>query len=292
MSAFIFIMDLYGVIGWPIEHSLSPAMQNAAFEALGIDAKYERIPVRPEDLEDFLLNDTKYKGFNITIPHKVRAREILENRFPYNRSDAFSRLVILSGAVNTVKRVGDKIEYLNTDVSGFSYSIEKDLGFKTSEHKGTNVLILGCGGAARAVMVDLHASSVRRIYAYDIDKNAVESAKRQFSKLSVISQEEIKDKIKECDLLVNATPIGMKEGDPLPIDKKLLRKDLYVYDVVYNRETQLVKDARSLGAKAVTGEGMLVAQGAYSFFIWTEVPAIKVIDVMRKALSSALKDKR
>jgi shikimate dehydrogenase len=281
-------MDKYGVIGWPIEHSLSPAMHNAAFKALGIDAIYEKIQVKPEDLEDFLLNNREYKGFNVTIPYKVRAREILEKRFPYNLSDTYSRTVVLSGAVNTVKRVGDKIEYLNTDVSGFSFSVERDLGFKASEHKGSSVLILGCGGAARAVMTVLQTSSVSIMYAYDIDKDVAKSTKRHFSRLSVISQEEIKDKIKECKLLVNTTPIGMREGGPSPIDKELLRKDLYVYDVIYNRKTQLVKDAKFQGAKAVNGEGMLAAQGAFACSYWTGCKPADVLGVMRKELDKTL----
>ena len=286
-------MDIYGVIGYPIKHSLSPAMQKAAFKKLGIDADYRLFEVRPEELENFLLNRKDVKGFNVTIPHKVRAKEILEKRFPYNISDPYSLTVVLSGAVNTVKRVGDKIEYLNTDVSGFSYSIEKDLGFKTSEHKKSSVLILGCGGAARAVMTDLQASSgVSRIYAYDIDKGTAGAVQKSFSKLMVISQEEIEAKIRESKLLVNTTPVGMKEGDPSPIKKNLLREGLYVYDVVYNRETQLVKDAKSQGSKAVNGEGMLAAQGAFACSCWTGCKPVDVIDVMRKELDNALGKKK
>ncbi|MDP8230679.1 MAG: shikimate dehydrogenase [Candidatus Gorgyraea atricola] len=298
-------MDTYGIIGYPVKHSLSPAMHNAAFKKLGIDAEYRKFEVKPTELEGFLLGnisvkDTdgnpihagQVKGFNITIPHKVKAKEILEKKFPNASSDSD---IALSGAVNTVKRVGDKLEYRNTDVSGFGESLDKDLKFGASERKGSSVFILGCGGVARAIIADLENSHVRKIYVYDIDKNAVDSAENHFSGLSgklefVRQQKEINNKIKDCKLLVNATPIGMEQDDESPIDKKLLHKDLYVYDVVYNRQTQLVKDAFASGAKAVTGEGMLAWQGVLAFFCWIDrcKPVDDVIGVMRQALDNAL----
>ena len=300
-------MDIYGIIGDPVEHSLSPVMHKAAFKKQGIDAEYRKIRVERNQLEDFFNNKpieyTKGKfikieelsGFNITIPHKVKAKEILEKKFP-NASSGSD--VALSGAVNTVKRVGDKLEYTNTDVSGFGGSLDKDLKFVKSEREGSSVFILGCGGAARAIIADLEKSVVHKIYVYDIDKDAVDSAEKHFSrprKIEFISKDEIGDRIKDSKLLVNATPVGMKEGDPSPVDKKLLREarevvneDLYVYDVVYNRETQLVKDAKSVGAQAVIGDGMLAWQGALAFNCWTGKKAADVIGVMRKVLKRKL----
>ena len=310
-------MNIYGIIGYPVGHSLSPEMHNAAFKkpGIGIDAEYRKFEVKPEELEDFLLKDIEIKdtegnpvrskqivGFNITVPHKVRAKEILEKEFPCsNIHDPYFRTVMLTGAVNTVKRVVDKVEYLNTDVSGFMASLNNDLGFKKTI--GKSVLVIGCGGASRAVVAFLSdpGNNINKIYLYDISKEAVDSTQKHLSKvlpdwsrkIEFINEKEIPIKIETCQLLVNATPVGMKEGDPSPIDKKLLRKDLYVYDVVYNRQTQLVKDAKSLEAKAVTGEGMLVWQGALAFFCWIDrcKKAADVIDVMREALDNALKKK-
>jgi len=298
VSVFIVIMDLYGVIGWPIEHSLSPAMHNAAFKALDIEATYEKIPVKPENLEDFLLNKKEYRGFNITVPHKVKAKEILEKGSPCDMNHPYGRAVALSGAVNTVKRVAGRIEYLNTDVSGFGASLEMNLGFKA---KQKNILVIGCGGVSRAIVADLSdpGNHVGKIYLYDINMEAVASMKKHLSgvlhdwgkKIAFIEKNEIAERLEACQLLINATPIGMKEGDPSPIDKKLLRKDLYVYDVVYNRQTQLVKDAKLSGANALTGEGMLVWQGALAFSCWIDgCKAADVIGVMREALDSALKN--
>ncbi len=290
-------MNIYGVIGWPIKHSLSPAMHNAAFKELGIDAEYKLFEVRPEELEDFILKRKDVAGFNITVPHKVKAKEILVKNFPFDSPDIRRQYVDLCGAVNTVKREKNKLLYINTDVSGFLTSLKEDLKF---DYADKNALVIGCGGAGRAIIAGLGYGDVmsRKIYVYDNSNKAVEAARSFFTsfmqgaeKIEFISEERISEVIKNCQLLVNASPIGMKEGDLPPIDKKLLHKDLYVYDVVYNIETQLVKDARFLLGKehAVGGLGMLLYQGAHAFEFWTGQKA--PTDTMRKALSSAINSK-
>jgi len=271
-------MDIYGIIGYPIKHSLSPAMHNAAFKALGIAAEYKKFEVRPEGLEDFLLNMQDVKGFNITVPHKVRAREILEK----NKSAEGEHYVNLCGAINTVKRDKDKLRYTNTDVLGFLTSLKEDLKF---DHTDKDIILLGCGGAGRAVIAALVEGS-RHIYAYDESAVAMQSAKKafvHFKSIEFISKEKISAATRDSQLLVNATPIGMKEEDGLPVDKDVLHKDLFVYDVVYNRETDLVKAART---RAVGGIGMLLYQGAHAFEFWTDKKA--PIDTMHKALNRNL----
>lgn len=283
-------MDIYGVIGWPVKHSLSPAMHNAAFKGLGIDAEYRKFEVRPEELEDFLLNKKEVVGFNITVPHKVEARKILETKFSSDQTKEVLYYVQISGAINTVKREGDKIFYLNTDVYGFRGALAEDLKF---EPRDKNVFLIGCGGAGRAVVAGLiwegGGASANKIYVYENTDKALESAKRHFSKFSVtkeklefISSKEISSVINKCQLLVNATPVGMREGDPSVIDKKLLHKDLYVYDVVYNRETELIKYAKSLHLRAVGGLSMLLYQGMRAFEFWTG--ELAPMEVMKQAL--------
>lgn len=256
-------VDTYGIIGWPVKHSLSPAMHNAAFKKLGIDAEYRKFEVKPADLEDFLLNRKDVLGFNVTVPHKVRAKEILDR--------VVDEKIACVDAINTVKREGSKIKYANTDVAGFLTSLREDLKF---DHKDKNVLLIGCGGAGRAIIAGL-SKSAKKIYAYDSNPDAIKSS----GILQCISAKEIPEIIKDCQLLVNATPIGMKKGDSSPIDKELLHKNLFVYDVVYNRETELVKAAKG---PAVGGLGMLLYQGVHAFEFWTGKRA--PIDVMRKAL--------
>ena len=301
---------IYGLIGYPVRHSLSPLMHNAAFKKLGIDAEYRLFEVRPEELENFLLKDVpvndsegkrfssqEIKGFNITIPHKVRAREIL---WPIDGSGLIKNItvrqeyyVFLSGAINTVKRDLIKLYYYNTDAEGFMKSIEEDLALNTN---GKNVLVFGCGGAGRAVIAGLtwKNTGIKKIYIYDTSKEVIESAKKHFSrfdfvkdKLEFISLEQVPEKIKEVNLLVNASPVGMKEGDSSVVDSSLLHKGLYVYDVVYNRKTQLIKDVEQLGLLAVGGSGMLLYQGVAAFELWTGKKA--PVEVMREALEKGLR---
>jgi len=286
-------MNIYGVIGWPIKHSLSPAMHNAAFKELGIDAEYRLFEVPPEKLEDFIFNKKDVSGFNITIPHKIRAREVLKNKFKVVNNLSYLYYDKMSGAVNTVKRNGDDIEYCNTDPAGFRHSLENDLKFKT---KDKNVLIIGCGGVSRAIVADLGypGHHIKKIYLYDINKEAVESAKRQYSNLKnkikfIYNTKEMLELKDEFALLVNASPVGMEERDErLAAPKELLRKELYVFDLVYNRKTRLFKEASALGCHVADGSGMLAAQGAFSFSLWTGVPAVKVLETMRSALNKAL----
>ncbi|MFA7676877.1 MAG: shikimate dehydrogenase [Candidatus Omnitrophota bacterium] len=279
---------IYGLIGFPVKHSLSPAMHNAAFGHCRIPAEYRLLETSPEALEDFLLNNKELAGFNITIPHKVKACEILEKNFPFNRSTKATQedlyYVKLSGAVNTVKRNVEGVDYYNTDARGFLRSLEEDLRFNP---KDKSVFLVGCGGAGRAVLAALSWKNlgVKKIYIYDLSQKAIDSLKKHFltlpkewrsileQKIEVISNDQVAEKIKFCQLLVNTSPVGMKEGGSLPIDKNLLHKDLFVYDVVYNRETELIKEARSRGLSATGGLGMLLYQGAIAWEIWTGMRA-------------------
>ncbi len=297
--------DIYGLIGYPVKHSLSPLMHNAAFNTLEINAEYRLFEVEPAKLEAFLLDnikvlDTQGKefcsqdiiGFNITIPHKIKAKEILETRFPVSQPEQIFPYVKWSGAVNTVKRKADgTVDYKNTDVTGFSKSLSEDLKFNP---KDKNILLIGCGGAGRAVVAGLiwEAAHPKKIYIYEPNSEAETSARKHFQQFSVLSEktkfilkEQIAEIIKECQLLVNASPVGMRGEDISVIDKDWLHRDLYVYDVVYNRdqETRLIRDAKSKGLRTVNGLSMLLHQGADAFQLWTgwEAP----VEIMRKALN-------
>jgi shikimate dehydrogenase len=297
-------IKIYGLIGFPVKHSLSAAMHNAAFAALKIKAEYRLFELAPRDLDGFLkggikVRDTQgeefdaadVKGFNITIPHKVRAWEILRKPEANITGIEKEHYVFLSGAINTVKRMKGERIYQNTDAPGFVRSLKEDLGFGCRDR---SVLIMGCGGAGRAVIAGLtwKDAGIKRIYVYDINSDAVVLAKRhleQFDfvkdKLEFISAGEIPGKIKECQLLVNASPAGMEEGDGSAVDKSLLHGGLSVYDLVYNRETQLLQDAKACQLPCANGLGMLLYQGAAAFKLWTgkEAP----LSAMRRALGSA-----
>lgn len=278
--------EIYGIIGHPIEHSLSPAMQNAAFKALGIDAEYRLFDVKPEELESFLddLEKNGISGLNVTIPHKIKAKEYIDKKGLLDENA--KRL----GAINTVKVEDGKSKGYNTDGPGFYRSLTLDLGF---EPEGKEILVLGAGGAARAVVMYL-GNGPKKINVTDIDEKKCEDLKTHFKRyydekrLDIVNKEYLKSIVEKIGLLINATPIGMNDSDPSPIDKSLLRPGLYVYDLVYNQPmTRLVKDARRAKAHAATGLGMLLFQGALAFEIWTAKSA--PVAIMRKALKDALK---
>ncbi|MFH0764426.1 MAG: shikimate dehydrogenase [Candidatus Omnitrophota bacterium] len=277
----------YGIIGHPVGHSLSPAMQNAAFRACGIEAEYELFDVAPADLEDFLRNlkSKKVSGANVTIPHKIKVKEHLDRN---GALDANARRL---GAVNTIKAAEDgSFCGYNTDGPGFYRSLVEDLGFEPEDR---TVFVLGSGGAACAIVMYL-GNGPRKIFISDVDKEKAEALAKHYKeyydekKIVIVKDSEFKDSLKNSDLLINATPVGMKEPDPSPVDKALLRPGLRVYDLVYNRPvTQLLKEANSMKLHAVTGLGMLLYQGAIAFEVWTGRKA--PIDVMKKALREALK---
>jgi len=307
---------IYGLIGYPVKHSLSALMHNAAFAALGINAEYRLFEIEPSKLEGFLRGgaddkflDTQRKefyskdivGFNITIPHKVPAFFLVAGKVVRQGMDYSA---MMTGAVNTVKRDGEKLVYYNTDVKGFTDSLSKDLKFNLDNK---TALVFGCGGAGRAVIAGLLPQDgfrVEKIYIYDANREAMSAVKKQFSspifedKIGIVipleDEKKIPEKFSELDLLINTSPVGMKEGDPSIIDKKLLEGNdkLYVYDVVYNRETQLVKDAGETKRPVKSGKGMLLYQGFAAFNIWfpnlREEEKEIALEAMRKALDAEL----
>lgn len=278
--------QIYGIIGHPIGHSLSPAMQNAAFKAVGIDAEYRLFDIGQEELENFLDDAVKNKisGLNVTIPHKIKTGDYIEKKGSLD--DNAKRL----GAVNTIKVIDGILHGYNTDGPGFYRSLVEDLHF---EPEGRRVLVLGAGGAAQAIIMYL-GDGPRKIYVTDIDEGRCRSLKDHYKtyydekKLEIVKSEALREILKDAELLINATPVGMKEEDPSPIDKALLRPGLYVYDLVYNRPvTKLGRDAMAVRAHSLTGLGMLLYQGAIAFEIWTAKKA--PIDIMRKALKEGLR---
>ncbi len=275
-------MDIYGVIGWPIKHSLSPAMHNAAFKELGINAEYKLFEVKPEDLKDFILNRKDAAGFNVTVPHKEKCMALLDSIDPLARS---------IGAVNTIVIRDRKLAGYNTDSYGFITAIKEDLGF---EIKGKSVFVLGSGGASRAVSFSLAAGGAKDITLTDLFLDKVKSLAENIKKLypacdvNIAEPKKIytEEDVSGADLLVNATPIGLKKDDPFLFDISVFRKGLAVYDLVYNPEkTRLVETAKNSGLKASGGLGMLLHQGARSFELWTGRKA--PVSVMKKALKQA-----
>ncbi len=253
-------------------------MHNAAFKALGIDAEYLKFEKSPEEIPGFLhsLSAEHIKGINVTVPHKERV-------IPHLASITDEARLI--GAVNTIKVSRDGLVGFNTDGMGFIRHLKEDLKFDPS---GKTAVILGAGGAAKAVSVYLAKEGAQKISLFDIDREKREALaghlQKNFKRLEVESVSSAGSlDLADAGLLINATPIGMKVSDPPVIDERLLSGDLLVYDLIYNpKETRLLEAARKKGAAASNGLGMLLYQGMASFEIWTGKKAPR--EVMWKAL--------
>lgn len=276
---------IIGIIGWPVTHSLSPVMHNAAFEYLGLDFCYVPFEVKEGDLDAALrgIPALNIAGLNVTIPHK-------ESVLPY--LSEISREAMMIGAVNTIKVVDDRLIGYNTDGIGFTASL-KEVGHPVKDH---SLLILGGGGAAKAVAFQSAAEGAKGIFITERIINKAMVLKDQIEKyfpsikIKVIGTEynELKGIINRVDIVVNATPIGLKKGDPSPIPEELLHRRLFICDLIYNPpETALMGYAKEAGCQCINGTGMLLHQGGASFKLWTGVDP--PLDVMRRALEEALK---
>ncbi|MDD5131683.1 MAG: shikimate dehydrogenase [bacterium] len=269
-----------GIFGYPIEHSLSPLMHNAAFKELGLDYVYVAVKVAPEDLAAAIkaIRALDLAGVNITFPHKEAVIPLLDDLSPEAKS---------IGAVNTIVHCGGRLIGDNTDGKGFIRSLAEDNKIKL---KGKKVVLVGAGGAGRSIGVSLLKNNIQALYLHDIaehKRNSLAVDLRSISpanKVKTIGQAELPQAIKEADILINATPIGMRSTDPSVVDPILLTKKLFIYDIIYNCETALLKAAKRKKIKCANGMGMLVNQGAISFELWTGKKA--PIAVMRKALSA------
>jgi len=270
-------MKLFGVLGDPVSHSLSPAMHNAAFKALGMDCEYHAFRVSPETLRDaihgaFALG---FGGLNLTIPLKEKALEIVKP----------TELAKHIGAVNTVD-FKNGISGHNTDGLGAMKALEGG-GVRI---KGKNVLLLGAGGAARAIAFTLAAEGAIVTIANRTPERAISLAKEVGSagKISGCGLDDLNDLIKNSDILINSSAIGMslKVTETL-VTSDLMHRDLVVFDIVYNPlNTRLLQEARKAGAKTIDGVMMLVYQGAEAFKIWTgKTPPV---DLMEKAVRARL----
>ncbi|MDP2939230.1 MAG: shikimate dehydrogenase [Candidatus Omnitrophota bacterium] len=272
---------IYGLLGFPAKHSLSAIMHNAAFKALKINAEYKLFEVESNDFVDFLnsLEEQNIFGLNITIPYKERIMDFVSLSFEANY---LKRI----GAVNTIVNKEGIWRGFNTDIPGFEKHLKENF-----EPAGKNVAVLGAGGAARAVCYVLAKSNAERIAIFDIDKVKAQIVSNMIKSLfdfNIFPLEKIEElDLRNKDLLVNATPLGLNENDPFPIKEEWLHKDLFVYDLIYNPpETQLLAIAKKIGAKTSNGLGMLLYQGMLSFEIWTGKPAPR--EAMEGALLEAL----
>jgi shikimate dehydrogenase len=269
------------LIGHPVAHSLSGAMQQAAFDHLGVDARYELWDRAPIDLADAIaeLRTDDFLGANVTIPHKERVVPMM---------DRLTDEAHATGAVNTLTREGRKLVGHNTDVAGFKIALDKLVG---RQKMPRHAVVLGAGGGARAVVYGLIREGFQRVIVFNRHLHRAEGLVKHFGRSaahmelrampwheSIIEAELAKTKV-----LINATSIGLIAGES-PVPGDVLPPELLVLDLIYAR-TQLLRDAESAGCTVSDGETMLLHQGAASFSLWTGQPA--PLEVMQAALADA-----
>ena len=279
---------IFGLLGFPVEHTLSPAMHNAAFKAMGLDMCYLPFKVSPQDLLHAVraVRALNLTGVNITVPHKEKVISLL---------DEVDKEALFIGAVNTIVNKDGKLTGYNTDGRGFMQSLS-EAGIQV---RGKKILIIGAGGASRAISYYL-SEKAGKLFLFDIDKKKAEKLIRDLRKIrknvfpfkfqpSTLpagrQASTFKSEFRKLDIIINASPLGLKKGDPLPVNLKNLQKKHIVCDLIY-RKTLLIDRASTKGCKVLNGLGMLLWQGVFAFELWTgQKPPV---EVMRKALKSGL----
>ena len=273
--------NIVGLIGHPVEHSFSPPMHNAAFEALGMDYAYVAFDVDPLNLKSAIdgAKSLNIKGFNVTIPHKIEVMKHL---------DEIDEVAALIGAVNTID-FKDMKGY-NTDGIGAVKAIEE-----VTSIKNKNVVIAGAGGASRAISFYIAKYGADSLTILNRNVEKADNLAKDVSNSNLInevksdSMSEINSHVTDADILIDTTPVGMHpnvDDEPIVLADNM-HDDLVVFDAVYNpNDTVLIKEAVKAGAKPVYGIKMLLYQGAESFRIWTGCDA--PVDVMEDALIKTL----
>ncbi len=267
-----------GVIGDPIEHTLSPIIHNAAFNALNLDYAFLAFKVKLNAVENAVngMRALNLRGLNVTMPHKSTVLKYLD------RTDLSAQII---NSVNTILNKDSKLFGFNTDGVGALKALREN----GVEPKGRKVLLLGAGGAARAIAYTM-AKEADELAVLNRTVKQAQGLARLLEKTAnkkivagSLSPKEIQQNLQDSDILINATSIGMKpKADESLVNPKLLRPDLSVMDIVYNPlETKLVNEAKAAGAKVVSGVEMLIYQGAASFELWTGKSA--PVEVMRQA---------
>ncbi|MEE8167725.1 MAG: shikimate dehydrogenase [Candidatus Hydrothermarchaeales archaeon] len=276
---------LFCVIGDPIEHSMSPVMHNTAFEHMNLNCAYTAFRVRKEGLEDAIrgMKALGITGANVTIPHKVEVMKHL---------DELSEEARIIGAVNTIK-IGEKLEGYNTDGMGALRALRSG----GADPKGKSVLMIGSGGAARAIAVTLGLKGgPSSITILGVEKDELNKLAGDVSKGTevraegrIMTDETLREELEKADLLIHCTPVGMHpKVDNTLVTADLFHEDLKVMDIVYNPlETRLLREAKKAGVKTtISGIDMFVNQGAESLRIWLGIDP--PVEVMKRVVASEL----
>lgn len=256
---------VYGVIGHPIAQSKSPLIHNDAFQTLNIDAVYLAFDVDPDDLKRAVLGmrALKIAGFNVTVPHKIKIMEYLDE------IDEEARMI---GAVNTVVNKDGTLIGYNTDGRGYVESLIEETGETLADK---HVLVIGAGGAARGIVTALLRRGIKKLTITNRTEEKalplIEIAASLQTAAEVIKRKDAEKRLEEYDIIINTTSVGMSpDTNVSPLSLEALPLGKIVSDLIYNPlETKFLKEARLKGAKTVNGVGMFVNQAALAFEYWT-----------------------
>jgi shikimate dehydrogenase len=269
---------VYGVIGWPVAHSLSPAMQQAAFDACGLPARYLKIAITPDELPAAVetMRNLPFAGWNCTIPHKNQLFCLMDG------CDESSRTI---SGVNTVLNTNGKLTGHSTDGRGWSRAIREDFEV---DIRGLRILLLGAGGAGQAIAHQAVIEECRKLVITNRTAQTAAELAQQLNRPDIVQvlpwdKAAFASILADIDLIVNASSVGLKTGDAPVLSAELLTPAHKVYDTIYNPSpTGLITEARLAGAQSANGLSMLLHQGALAFEIWTGGKA--PLDIMKNAL--------
>jgi len=275
-----------GLVGYPLGHSVSPPMQQAAFDHYRLDVRYEVWETEPSQFDTLAgrLRHPSTVGANVTVPYKETVLPLV---------DDLDELALQIGAVNTIVHREGKLSGHNTDADGFLKALRELGGFGPA---GKRAVLLGAGGVAKAAGFALAGAGVKSLAITDVIGERAQALASNLGILGIEASvldgesESLEAALWKCDLVVNCTPMGMKHGateGQSPLEARLIPKEALVYDVVYNPiETPLLLAAKRAGARSLGGLAMLVYQGAAAFELWTEKEA--PVDIMFEAARGAL----
>lgn len=281
-------MDRYALLGWPVKHSVSPQMQGAGFQALGIAATYELLEVNPEDLPECVrrLARAGYAGWNATVPHKEQLATLVHELDPGAAA---------AGSVNTVVNRGGRLKGYSTDGVGLARAVAESFGLAVT---GARFVFLGTGGAARATAVHFARAGAAKIILVNRTLGKAETLAASIAAaapdcpvrcLPLAASTAVAQALAGMDCLIQSTSLGLHAGDPPPLDPACLPPALAVMDMIYG-DTPFLQGARARGCRTADGRGMLLYQGVRSFELWTGRQA--PVEAMRAGLEQALAARR
>tara|TARA_B100000575_G_C23132116_1_gene656875 strand:+ start:273 stop:1091 length:819 start_codon:yes stop_codon:yes gene_type:complete len=251
----------FGIIGNPIKHSLSPVLHKYWFDKYGLDASYSIIEAEDKDLKDIIkkVRDSEFAGINVTLPFKQKI---------INLTDEIINDAELTGSVNTILLENDKIIGENTDVFGLQAAYLKEIDSSPSKR----ALVIGAGGVSPSVILSLKKSGIKEITITNRTSEKCIFLKNRFNFIKILNWNNLENEIKNYDVIVNATSLGLKNGDDFNFNFSSTKKDVIYIDTIYNPlETKTYKFLKEEGRKVFNGLDMFIYQGQKSFYLWNKI---------------------